>query len=196
MLPVAVFALPFHRWAGTSSVYYATELSCPGRCSQKLSDIRCWLATTNPLAYWVEQHVAGNGEITHVPVQRIYFQITQVDAMTYKRLMWTCRLVDEVVWVKTTTNRRLAKSHGYYLQHAKEVMRRISTLSSSTWSLSKLGSEGTNFDIAKYHSCEGPFILAGCFKDLAIPHTGNPLITSRAAVTPTKFFIALCCDFG
>ena len=30
------------------------------------------------------------------------------------------RLVDEVVWVKTTVNRRLFKSHGYYLQHAKE----------------------------------------------------------------------------
>lgn len=31
------------------------------------------------------------------------------------------RLVDEVVWVKLTVNRRLAKSHGFYLQHAKEV---------------------------------------------------------------------------
>jgi mRNA (2'-O-methyladenosine-N6-)-methyltransferase len=30
-------------------------------------------------------------------------------------------LVDEIVWVKVTVNRRLAKSHGYYLQHAKEV---------------------------------------------------------------------------
>jgi hypothetical protein len=29
--------------------------------------------------------------------------------------------VDEIVWVKVTVNRRLAKSHGYYLQHAKEV---------------------------------------------------------------------------
>ena len=32
-----------------------------------------------------------------------------------------CRLVDEIVWVKMTVNRRMAKSHGYYLQHAKEV---------------------------------------------------------------------------
>ena len=31
------------------------------------------------------------------------------------------RLVDEVVWVKMTVTRRLAKSHGFYLQHAKEV---------------------------------------------------------------------------
>ena len=32
-----------------------------------------------------------------------------------------CRVVDEVVWVKMTVHQRLAKSHGYYLQHAKEV---------------------------------------------------------------------------
>mmetsp|Transcript_9336 Transcript_9336/g.28061 ORF Transcript_9336/g.28061 Transcript_9336/m.28061 type:complete len:235 (-) Transcript_9336:492-1196(-) len=32
-----------------------------------------------------------------------------------------CRVIDELVWVKTTKYRRLAKSHGYYLQHAKEV---------------------------------------------------------------------------
>lgn len=36
-------------------------------------------------------------------------------------LVQTRRLVDEIVWVKLTVNRRLAKSHGYYLQHAKEV---------------------------------------------------------------------------
>lgn len=31
------------------------------------------------------------------------------------------RLIDELAWVKQTVNRRLAKSHGYYLQHAKET---------------------------------------------------------------------------
>ena len=31
------------------------------------------------------------------------------------------RVVDEVVWVKMTVHQRLAKSHGYYLQHAKEA---------------------------------------------------------------------------
>ena len=42
--------------------------------------------------------------------------------MTLTRNFLVChRLVDEVVWVKMTVNRRLAKSHGYYLQHAKEV---------------------------------------------------------------------------
>lgn len=34
---------------------------------------------------------------------------------------WGYKLVDEIVWVKMTVNRRMAKSHGYYLQHAKEV---------------------------------------------------------------------------
>ncbi|KAI8468225.1 MAG: MT-A70-domain-containing protein [Monoraphidium minutum] len=34
---------------------------------------------------------------------------------------WGYELIDEIVWVKTTVNRRLFKSHGYYLQHAKEV---------------------------------------------------------------------------
>lgn len=34
---------------------------------------------------------------------------------------WGYEVVDELVWVKTTKHRRLAKSHGYYLQHAKEV---------------------------------------------------------------------------
>jgi mRNA (2'-O-methyladenosine-N6-)-methyltransferase len=39
------------------------------------------------------------------------------------RLMqkWGYRLVDDIAWVKETVNRRLAKSHGYYLQHAKET---------------------------------------------------------------------------
>jgi len=34
---------------------------------------------------------------------------------------WGYELVDEIAWVKQTVNRRLAKSHGYYLQHAKET---------------------------------------------------------------------------
>ena len=34
---------------------------------------------------------------------------------------WGYELVDEIAWVKRTVNRRLAKSHGFYLQHAKET---------------------------------------------------------------------------
>jgi len=31
------------------------------------------------------------------------------------------RLVDEIAWVKQTVNGKIAKGHGYYLQHAKET---------------------------------------------------------------------------
>lgn len=31
------------------------------------------------------------------------------------------RLVDEICWVKQTVNGKIAKGHGYYLQHAKEL---------------------------------------------------------------------------
>jgi len=33
---------------------------------------------------------------------------------------WGYTYVDEITWVKRTIHRRLAKGHGYYLQHAKE----------------------------------------------------------------------------
>lgn len=39
----------------------------------------------------------------------------------YHHLFPNSSLVDEIVWVKCTVNRRLAKSHGYYLQHSKEL---------------------------------------------------------------------------
>ena len=31
------------------------------------------------------------------------------------------KLVDEVTWIKQTVNGKIAKSHGYYLQHSKET---------------------------------------------------------------------------
>ena len=34
---------------------------------------------------------------------------------------WGYEIVDEISWVKRTVNRRLAKSHGFYLMHAKET---------------------------------------------------------------------------
>lgn len=34
---------------------------------------------------------------------------------------WGYKFVDELIWVKMTCNRRIAKGHGYYLQHAKET---------------------------------------------------------------------------
>ena len=34
---------------------------------------------------------------------------------------WGYQYIDEVVWVKKTRNNKIAKSHGYWLQHAKET---------------------------------------------------------------------------
>jgi len=34
---------------------------------------------------------------------------------------WGYDYVDDITWVKKTINRRVAKGHGYYLQHAKET---------------------------------------------------------------------------
>ncbi|KAJ3311142.1 hypothetical protein HDV04_003105 [Boothiomyces sp. JEL0838] len=34
---------------------------------------------------------------------------------------WGYEYVDDITWVKQTVNRRVAKGHGYYLQHAKET---------------------------------------------------------------------------
>ena len=33
---------------------------------------------------------------------------------------WGYKLVDEITWTKKTVNGKIAKSHGFYLQHAKE----------------------------------------------------------------------------
>ncbi|KAI9295515.1 MT-A70 [Neoconidiobolus thromboides FSU 785] len=34
---------------------------------------------------------------------------------------WGYEYVDDITWVKQTVNRRMAKGHGFYLQHAKET---------------------------------------------------------------------------
>eukprot|EP00029_Vermamoeba_vermiformis_P008124 TRINITY_DN3711_c0_g1_i1.p1 TRINITY_DN3711_c0_g1~~TRINITY_DN3711_c0_g1_i1.p1 ORF type:complete len:292 (-),score=71.69 TRINITY_DN3711_c0_g1_i1:40-888(-) len=34
---------------------------------------------------------------------------------------WGYKVIDDISWVKSTVNRRLAKGHGFYLQHAKET---------------------------------------------------------------------------
>lgn len=35
--------------------------------------------------------------------------------------VWGYKLVDSITWVKKTVNGKIAKGHGYYLQHAKET---------------------------------------------------------------------------
>ena len=68
--------------------------------------------------------------ITSLPVNKLQrdggFLFVWVINAKYKFTLdlfkeWGYEMVDEIVWVKLTVNRRLAKSHGFYLQHAKEV---------------------------------------------------------------------------
>lgn len=41
---------------------------------------------------------------------------------TYELGGWVmCRFVDEIAWVKCNKSKRMAKSHGFYLQHSKET---------------------------------------------------------------------------
>jgi len=35
--------------------------------------------------------------------------------------VWGYKLVDSITWVKKTINGKIAKGHGFYLQHAKET---------------------------------------------------------------------------
>jgi N6-adenosine-specific RNA methylase IME4 len=89
------------------------------------------LATANPtrgVALGYAQ--LSDAEIARLPVpslqQRGGFLFVWVVNSKYKFVLdlfdaWGYALVDEIVWVKQTVHRRLAKSHGYYLQHAKET---------------------------------------------------------------------------
>lgn len=47
-------------------------------------------------------------------------QISEISNPKIRELKAT-RVIDDIAWVKSTVNRRLAKGHGFYLQHAKET---------------------------------------------------------------------------
>jgi mRNA (2'-O-methyladenosine-N6-)-methyltransferase len=87
------------------------------------------LATSNPtrgVAIGYDQ--LPDTAISDLPIPRIspngyiFLWVINAKYSTGIRLMqqWGYTLVDELVWVKETVKDRLAKSHGYYLQHAKE----------------------------------------------------------------------------
>ncbi|EFN58866.1 hypothetical protein CHLNCDRAFT_50385 [Chlorella variabilis] len=81
------------------------------------------LATANPTRGLTDQHIA---QLPIPKLQQNGLLFVWVINAKYQFCLdlfdqWGYELVDEVVWVKMTVNRRLAKSHGFYLQHAKEV---------------------------------------------------------------------------
>lgn len=71
----------------------------------------------------------GDSLIEQIPVQKLQtdgFLFMWVINAKYKMALgllrsWGYEFVDELTWVKQTVNRRVAKSHGFYLQHAKET---------------------------------------------------------------------------
>jgi len=88
------------------------------------------LATANP----TRGVALGYSQLTDKDIENIPIPRLQKDGLLFMWVInakyqlaldlfeqWGYDLVDEVVWVKMTVNRRLAKSHGFYLQHAKEV---------------------------------------------------------------------------
>lgn len=88
------------------------------------------LATANP----TRGVALGYSQLTDKDIQNLPIPALQKDGFLFIWVInakyqfcldlfdrWGYTLVDEVVWVKMTVNRRLAKSHGFYLQHAKEV---------------------------------------------------------------------------
>ncbi|GAX75137.1 hypothetical protein CEUSTIGMA_g2581.t1 [Chlamydomonas eustigma] len=89
------------------------------------------LATSNPTrGVSLGYSQLTDHDIANLPVpmlqQRGGFLFVWVINAKYKWTLdlfetWGYDIVDEIVWVKMTVNRRMAKSHGYYLQHAKEV---------------------------------------------------------------------------
>jgi MT-A70 len=66
--------------------------------------------------------VSAMGRLTAKQVlSKLPPSVRQTPYLSSANVTVRCRLVDEIVWVKCTQHGKLARSHGYYLQHAKEV---------------------------------------------------------------------------
>lgn len=88
------------------------------------------LASQNPTrGVALGYHQLVDSAIQDIPIDRLqkdgFIFIWTINAkyMITLELMesWGYTFVDDIAWVKRTTNRNLAKGHGYYLQHAKET---------------------------------------------------------------------------
>jgi mRNA (2'-O-methyladenosine-N6-)-methyltransferase len=111
------------------------QLTTRGQLTGRLFDVIMtdppWqLATANP----TRGVAIGYDQLSDTLIQKIPFASLQDNGFLF---MWVINakyrfalsllqdqgyeLVDEITWVKQTVNRRLAKSHGFYLQHAKET---------------------------------------------------------------------------
>jgi mRNA (2'-O-methyladenosine-N6-)-methyltransferase len=107
------------------------QLEARGRLFDVITMDPPWqLASANPtrgVALGYSQ--LGDSLIEQIPVAKLQtdgFLFMWVINAKYKMALgllkaWGYDFVDELTWVKQTVNHRVAKSHGFYLQHAKET---------------------------------------------------------------------------
>lgn len=88
------------------------------------------LSTSQPSRGVAIQYDSLSDEyIEKIPIQKlqtngllIIWAINAKYAFTVSLMhKWGYRLVDSITWVKKTVNGKIAKGHGFYLQHAKET---------------------------------------------------------------------------
>uniref|UniRef100_A0A7S3GB50 mRNA m(6)A methyltransferase n=1 Tax=Palpitomonas bilix TaxID=652834 RepID=A0A7S3GB50_9EUKA len=104
-----------------------------GRCMKFdviMMDPPWQLASSQPTrGVAIGYHQLANQHIANIPVHEVqdegFIFIWVINARydwTIEQMKkWGYTFVDEIAWVKMTVNRRLAKNHGYYLQHGKEI---------------------------------------------------------------------------
>jgi mRNA (2'-O-methyladenosine-N6-)-methyltransferase len=69
----------------------------------------------------------GDEDIEKIPIEKLqtdgFLMIWTINAklaLTIKLMKkWKYKVVDSLAWVKSTVNNKIAKGHGFYLQHAK-----------------------------------------------------------------------------
>jgi len=88
------------------------------------------LSSSNPTrGVAIAYDTLGDKQILNLPIHHLQengFLFIWVINAKYRFALtmmetWGYKLVDEIVWVKQTVNGKIAKGHGYYLQHAKET---------------------------------------------------------------------------
>lgn len=88
------------------------------------------LSTSQPSRGVAIQYDSLSDEfIENIPIEKLqkngFLMIWTINAklsLTVNMLKkWKYEIVDSIAWVKSTINQKIAKGHGFYLQHAKET---------------------------------------------------------------------------
>lgn len=75
----------------------------------------------------IQYNSLNDEEIEKIPIEKLQSEgflliwtINAKLALTVKLMKkWNYKIVDSLAWVKSTINEKIAKGHGFYLQHAK-----------------------------------------------------------------------------